>query len=177
MSSFLDKTIAVRQILRWARISAYLAILVYIGMLFSHSWDLKMGGVGFRASPYYSLIPPDCRRSASFAGVTSGHQTWIEQLMLKPSTWVYSLPESEKKLGFGMRGLPCRGYNFLMLLHGSDFKQVDKYVDESGAVVAIVTTEILKPYREPVSNLAEVVTWPEMGNPSPNDASLTPVAK
>ena len=97
--------------------------------------------------------------------------------MLKPSTWVYSLPESEKKLGFGMRGLPCRGYNFLMLLHGSDFKQVDKYVDESGGVVAIVTTEILKPYREPVSNLAEVVTWPEMGNPSPNDASLTTIAK
>jgi hypothetical protein len=103
----------------------------------------------------------------------------METLLLKPSTWVYSLPKSEAKLGFGMRGIPCLGYNFLMVLHGEDFHQVDKYVNEKGEVVAIVTTEVIKPYRSSTaqSEWGTRPTWPEIGNPPANDASLVTIPK
>lgn len=179
MNSFLDKTFTVRQVWRWTRRAIYLAIPVYIGTVFVHDWSLKMGGVGFRGSPYYSIIPSECRGSAAFSGATRATQTWAEIVLLKPSTWVYSLPESEKKLGFGMRGVPCMGYDFLMVLHGEDFKHVNKYVNEKGEVVATVTTEVIKPYRQqiPQSDWGSVPTWPELGNPPVNDASLVTFIK
>lgn len=179
MSNFLDKTFTVRQVWRWTRRTIYLAIPVYIGAVVVHAWNLKMGGIGFRASPYYSIIPSECRGSASTAGNTRGAQTGLESYLLRPSTWVISLPESEKKLGFGMRGIPCMGYNFLMVLHGEDFKQVDKYVNEKGEVVATVTTEVIKPYRSPTpkSKWGAIPTWPELGNPPTNDASLVTITK
>lgn len=182
MNNFLDKTFTVRQVWRWTRRAIYLAIPVYIGAVVAHSWNLKMGGVGYRDSPYYSIIPSECRGSASSVGFTGARSwvlTWRDQLLMKPSTWVYSLPESEKKLGFGMRGMPCMGYDFLMVLHGEDFKHVNKYVNEKGEVVATVTTEVIKPYRQqiPQSDWGSVPTWPELGNPPVNDASLVTFIK
>ncbi len=174
MSNVLDKTLTVRQIWRWTRRAMYLAIPVYIGAVIVHAWNLEMGGVGFRASPYYSIIPPECRGSAAFSGSTKGSKISLDQYLLRPSTWVYSLPESERKLGFGMRGIPCMGYNFLMVLHGKDFKHVDKYVNEKGEVVATVTTEVFEPYRAPMqeSEWGAMPSWPELGKPPANDASL-----
>lgn len=179
MNNFLDKTFTVRQVWRWTRRAIYLAIPVYIGAVVAHSWNLKMGGVGYRDSPYYSSIPSECRGSAAFAGKTRGAQSGLESYLLRPSTWVISLSESEKKLGFGMRGIPCMGYNFLMVLHGEDFKQIYKYVNEKGEVVATVTTEVIKPYRPPTprSEWAPRPTWSELGNPPTNDASLVTMSK
>jgi hypothetical protein len=179
MSNLLDRSFTVRQVWRWTRRTIYVAIPLYIVLFFLHAWNLKMGGIGFRASPYLSMIPQECRVSASIAGTTGSPQTWAEQLLLKPSTRVYSLPASEEKLGFGMRGIPCRGYNFLMLLHGRDFEQVEKYVNESGEVVAVVTTEVIRPYKPPISQseLRALPTWPEIGNPPANDASLVAISK
>jgi hypothetical protein len=175
LNKLLEKTITVRQILRFAVVVFLLLIVAYIPAYMVHMWNLEMKSIGFRDSPYYSVIPSECRYGATTAGDHGQGGHLLERLFfISPSTFIYSLPDLEKKLGYGMKGFPCMGYDFLMLLHGHDFSRVEKYLDENGNVVAVVTTEIIKPYRPPVPaeiwrNLPD---WPEIGNPPANDASL-----
>jgi hypothetical protein len=122
------------------------------------------------------LVPEACRNSAAIAGNTSGTvglQPLNEKILLFPSTRIYSLSESEDKLGFGFRGFQCMGYDFLILLHGENFSQIHKYVNANGEVVATVTFNIYRPYRKPISrDKLAALPVTEFGNTPKNDESL-----
>ena len=140
-----------------------------------------MGQIGQADSPYAKLLPKDCRKSVTMA---SGGTKFISQIkdrkfvklfnpwLLTPPTNVYSLPESEKKLGFGMQGIPCMGWDFLMILHATNFKRQDLFVNDNGDVIASITYEVMKPYKNPLPrNLWDRQEWSDVWT-NPNDKSL-----
>jgi len=174
LNSFLATTLTVRQLIRGVRRLFFFALAFYLVALFIHDWNREMGGVAHRDSPYWNEIPVECRASALWAGMNRTERTANEWLLLEPPSFIYSLPQSEKKLGFGMRGFPCMGYDFLMVLHGTNYKRINKFVNEDGEVAASITIEVLKPYRPPVSQAiwSERSNWPEIDNPPSNDSSL-----
>jgi len=164
----------VREILGAFLMCLSTAFTVYLYLWVTHDWRLKMEPTGHLNSPYRELIPSECRLSASSFGDTRTDQTLWENMKLTPSTRIYSLSNSEEKLGFGMKGIPCMGYNFLMVLHARQFKAIEKYVDKDGEVVGTITYEIYRPYRLPVSRekRRELAQWPELDVPPKNDATL-----
>ena len=179
MQNFLNRTISVRQIFRWARRCLYVMVLIYLFLWIQHDWNLKMGPTGHFNSPYRSLIPSECHRDALSFGDTRTPQTLREHIFLEPPTEVISLSKSEEKLGYGMRGIPCMGYNFLMVLHATNFKKVEKYVDDNGNLIGTITYEIVRPYRPPVSRdeMKKLKPWPELESEPKNDTGLVGIEK
>ena len=188
MKKLLSKTFTVKQILLLVVLIILVALGIYIACMFSAGWKKQYSGVGFRDSPYHTLIPSECRKSAARSGqegmkfstpvvLSSDLEQRLarDALMLEPSGYIFSFPESEKKLGFGMRGLPCMGFDFLMILHGTDFKRKDTYVNEEGEVVATITYDVIKPYKQPLPNNLWLNSWDEIKSPPQNDASLVTV--
>jgi hypothetical protein len=192
MNALLDISVTVRQIRNLLVKGGIVLIFVYAAVWLEKTWDKKYHSVGYRASPYYSTIPPECRRSAAFSGDKKTRflqykqmsdelirDDIVDQILLRPSGYIYSLPESEKKIGYGMNGIPCMGYDFLVLLHGNEFKRTDKYVNAQGEIIATVTMDVRKPYREPLAAdaIAKQVPWEEIVHPVANDASLSVVGQ
>lgn len=185
MNPLLDKTFTVRELLRVLATVAILLAAIYGFRLFQLVWLNQYGGVGYRNSPYAVMVPAECHKSAADAGQLSIHfstqagvpehlrrSLFLDALLLRPTGDIYSLPAAEKKLGPGMRGLPCMGYDFLVRLHGGSFARKDRYVDEHGKLIATVTTEVYRPYREPLPQGKWIDPWDDITNPPANDASL-----
>lgn len=153
MNQFLDKTItlSVRQVWRWIRRTLYLLVPIYLVLVFLHSWDNKVGGFPLKASPYYLQVPPECRTSVMKA-TTVGSSGLLSKIpIFQPETTVLSLPLTEEKLGYGMKGLPCMGWDFLTSLHVHDMSRVQKFVDARGDLIAILTLEVKKPFHAPLT--------------------------
>ena len=146
-TAILDKTITIsmRQVWRWTRWCLYLLFPFYLALIFMNSWDLKMGAVPLKASPYYLQVPVECRTSVMNATSGSVNGSISEAVLLKPKTQAFSLTSTESKLGFGMRGLPCMGWDFLTSLHTQNYVRVQKFFNADGDVVAVLTLEVKKP--------------------------------
>lgn len=71
------------------------------------------------------------------------------------------------------------GYNFLMVLHATNFKKVEKYVDDNGNLVGTITYEIVRPYRPPVSldEMKKLKPWPELSSETKNNTGLVGIEK
>ncbi len=65
VSNLLDKTISLRQILKWSIRLFFLAIPLYVAVVLMNSWNLKMGGISLNHSPYKDRIPDKCIPYAS----------------------------------------------------------------------------------------------------------------
>ena len=188
MRNLLNKSFTVKQILIAVFVMCVPLIYVYFYFILTDAAKRQYGSIAFRTSPYAKLVPSICRKSALFA-VNSGPQfpnyealnnqlkklMQHDTLLLKPQGYIFSLSDSEKKLGFGMQGLPCMGFDFLMILHGKNFSKRDVYINEHGEVVATVTYEIIKPYKEPLPRESWFEGWGEITNSDMNDASLVVV--
>lgn len=188
MKSFLSKSYTLKQILIFLLATGGIIFVLYIRAYISDGWIKQFGGSGYKDSPYAKVVPVECRKSAGLAGdlrMPSPGRLIVndklnksllrDTLLLRPTGYIYSLSESEKRLGFGMRGLPCMGYDFLMILHATDFKRKDLYINEAGDVVASITYEVIKPYRDPLPNNLWSDNWAEITQPPQNDSSLTTI--
>lgn len=184
----LKKTVTVKQLLQFAVAIGVVIFVVDISLVINETWKRYAGVLGTRDSPYAQMIPAECRRSASNATSISmptysnlalsadvTRRLFLDTFLIRPFGYIYSLPDSEKKLGFGMRGMPCMGYNFLMILHGKDFRRTDLYVNDAGEIIASVTYEVIKPYRNPLPREQWISSWNEVSTPPANDASLVTI--
>jgi hypothetical protein len=86
-------------------------------VFFIHAWDIKMGGFPLKESPYYLQVPVECRASVMKATSIGGSGLLSKVPLFQPDTAVLSLALTEEKLGYGMKGLPCMGWEFLTSLH------------------------------------------------------------
>lgn len=170
--------ISVRKLLQLTVILAFGACSFYLFERIELALDTESGGIGYRNSPYVNMIPIECRRTAALVGSqspfsadNSGYQG-LDKALLRPTGNVYSLPASEEALGFGMKGLPCMGYGFLMTLHADNYRRMDRYVNEKGQLVATVTIEVHRPYRKPTPNHEWPDPWNEIAYPPKRDLSL-----
>jgi hypothetical protein len=169
MNNFLDKTftLSFRQVLQWMRYGLYVIVPVYLVLFFLNEWEKKMDGFGLRASPYYLQVPIECRASVMRATEVASSGLWNKVPFLQPDTAVLSLSLTEDKLGYGMKGLPCMGWEFLTSLHVTDTTRVQKFVNAKGDVVAIITLEVKKPFREELKredwNAKHLPGWSALG--------------
>jgi hypothetical protein len=146
VSSFLDRSITVRQIWRWTRRVVYIAIPLYIWAFLSSSWDLKMGGAIPSRSPVKELFPAQCEGYiARSHGYGAGRIT-SDDLLLRGRIWRSSL---EPQLN-GSSQLPqCFGYAVLAGMHDrnpGDANFTEQWLDESGDSVVTIHVEYNKPY-------------------------------
>ncbi|MGO0788777.1 hypothetical protein ACTOWA_02780 [Herbaspirillum seropedicae] len=164
MKNFLNRSIRVKSILGWlsALILAVFAIYAYFAV--RNIWIHAMGGISYKDSPYFDNISSECYQSASRVGYYN-NKSIVSGLKLEPAVRYYSLPQSEKVFGKGMKGLPCLGAEFLVLLHANNYTAVKKFVDENGNVIAEITFKVVRQYKEPVPQSVWSIrdSWPNKG--------------
>lgn len=146
MSSFLDKTLTVRQIWRWTRRAIYLAIPLYVLAVFLNAWELKTGGVSLNNSPFKDRIPGQCSGYVEHSFGNPVGRTAVDNFLVRERIRRYPLDQLVKN---SSPLIPCLGYAVLGGLHGTtpgDANFTEQYVDAKGNPIVTVRVEYNKPY-------------------------------
>lgn len=134
-TSTLDKTISIRQILRYTAVLLGVTLTLYVGAFFWIAWENKMGYVPMKTSPYASSISSNCEKFADRHYGTS--QNSVDNLLLRRR----SVRLNEKNLAPEYGRIRCLGYAVLTGLHSenprlADFSDI--YEDGSGAPIVSI---------------------------------------
>lgn len=146
MSNFLDKTFTVRQVWRWTRRTIYVAIPVYVIVVFLYAWNMKVGGVSLNNSPFKDRIPEQCVGYAGRSLGTPSGRTLTDEFLLRARLRRGSI----EGLVNGPDLTPaCLGYAVLGGLHdktagGANF--TEQWLDAKGNPIVTVRVEYNKPY-------------------------------
>lgn len=153
VTSFWDKTITLRQILKALLLLFVLGLLIYVWQFFRLEWHSKMGGLPAKTSPYYAEIPDDCKKF-------SNRHSWFTNLPDTLALRIRPIRLDQRYLQPKYGGIRCLGNAVLTGLHMQDpldANFVDTYVDAKGAPIVRISVEYLQSYvynpaqRQPLS--------------------------
>ena len=146
MNNFLDKTISLRQMLKWTVGLFFLAMALYVAAVFLNAWNLKMGGGSLNHSPFKDQIPERCVGYAERSFGTPGGRTATDTLLLRGRLIRGSI---EGFVSGPDLTAACLGYAVLGGLHGKaegDANFIEQRIDANGDPIVTVRVEYNKPY-------------------------------
>lgn len=134
---FTKPIITVRISIKLILTIAAMLLVVWIGWWFRYQWMMKMGGAAGQSSPYYQLVPDECKKYISLgigSGNTIGFLDWYKDRYRVRQFDIHFLPGPGKFR-------QCIGFAILTGSHADpssagDFTEI--YVDSIGNPVVEV---------------------------------------
>lgn len=146
MNNFLDKTISLRQMLKWTVGLFFLAMPLYVAAVFLNAWNLKMGGASLNHSPLKERIPEQCKAYAERSLGAPAGRTALDNFLLRGRLRRGSI---EALVHGPDLAAVCLGYAVLGGLHGNaagDANFIQQWNDVDGKSVVTVRVEYHQPY-------------------------------
>lgn len=146
---FLDRTLSVRQIIKYAAVLFGIALPMYVGAVFWIAWENKTGYVLLKTSPYVSRVPVECEKFADRHRATGG--TSKDEWLLNRR----GIRLNQKYLEPDYGRIRCLGFAVLTGLHAeqprlADFS--DMYVDSENRPIVTIRVTYHKTYRPEVAS-------------------------
>jgi hypothetical protein len=145
LNSLLDRTICLREVLRWGRWVFYFVAAIYVVVLVIHEWNLKMSGTSERNSPFLEQVPIKCISFGSRHNGIPPNRKLLDILLMKGR--INHLPIVDQNGRFTVG--ECLGFATILGLHASPISSanfIDDYVDDRGNSIVTVHVEYHQRY-------------------------------